>query len=127
MSIPKIKEFSDYNKYATEPDYTTSAQAQEYYGNQNECLKSVMHNYWQPETNYAFGEVVYSPAFPRNVEALCVKAGKTSNVEPGWGSVGGSDVIDGTVKWQLQYKDATKNGKVLGTRERAANKPTYGL
>lgn len=128
MAIPKNKNFSDYDNYLTDKDPTTAAQAQDYFKNQAELLKAVVDSgCWQPETNYAFGDVVYSPSFPKNAEAVCMKAGKSSTAEPAWNGIGQS-TADGTVLWQLRYKDALKNGlEYNAARARGTDKPTYGL
>ena len=125
--MEKIKDFADYDQYVTEPDYTTSAQAQDYFRNQNGCLKDVVANYWQPETDYSFGDEVFAANLPKYAVAVCVKTGKSSTVEPSWGDVGGSKISDGTIYWQVQYRDGVKNGLTIGSARERANKPTYGL
>ena len=90
MAIPKNKDFSDYDNYLTDVNPTTAAQAQDYFKNQAELLKAIVESgCWQPETNYAFGDVVYSPSFPKNAEAVCMKAGKSSTAEPAWNGQSG--------------------------------------
>ena len=105
MSIPKNKNFSDYDNYKNESNPTTAAQGQEFFRNQADLLKAVVDSgYWQPETNYALGDVVLSPAFSKSAEAVCTKAGKSSLSEPSWGAIGGGNITDGTVVWQLRHK-----------------------
>lgn len=124
--LPKIKDFSDYNKYVTDEDYTTSAQAQEFFENQNLCLVGVVASYWQPQTSYAFGDIIFSPGLPKNAQAMCVHAGITSSTEQTYGGIG-SLVVDGTVQWQIQHRNAVENGLSVGDSRARANKPTYGL
>lgn len=125
--MEKIKDFADYDQYVTEPDYTTSAQAQDYFRNQNGCLKDVITSYWQPGTNYVFGDEIFAAGLPRYAVAVCVKAGKSSTVEPSWGDVGGGKIADGTIYWQVQYKNDIKNGQSIGAARTRTGKPSYGL
>lgn len=125
--MEKIKNFADYDQYVTEPNYTTSAQAQDYFRNQNGCLKDVITSYWQPETNYEFGAEIFAAGLPKYAVAVCVKAGKSSTVEPSWGDVGGGKISDGTIYWKVQYKDSLKNGQPIGAERLRTGKPTYDL
>ena len=110
MALPKNKDFNDYRAYMTDPNPTTSAQAQDFFENQNMLTGEMIKAYWQPETEYAEGDVVQSSSMPANVEAVCVSVtgGKTSNEEPEWGNVGGGNIPDGTCMWSLRYKHWTK-------------------
>jgi hypothetical protein len=109
MSVPKIKDFSDYDQYEGEANSTTSEQAQEFFRNQNECLRCVMQNYWQPETNYDVDDEIFSPDMPKYAKAVCVKSGKSSTAEPSWGNVTGNNVSDGTCLWKLRYENWEKD------------------
>lgn len=102
--MEKIKDFSNYDKFITDEGYTTSAQAQEFFRNQNVCLKDVVASYWQPETSYVLGDVIYSAKLGKSLQAVCVSAGKSSTLEPTWGTVGGANVSDGTCFWKLRFK-----------------------
>lgn len=124
--MEKIKDFSDYDSFITDEDYTTSAQAQEFFRNQNVCLTDVVASYWQPETNYTFGDIIYSANLGKGLQAVCTRTGKTSNTEQSYGVVGTS-VVDGTVIWLVQHKDSVKNGLDVGDSRARTNKPTYGL
>ena len=106
MPLVKNENFSDYDNYLTDENPTTSAQAQDFFKNQATLLKAVIDaNFWQPSTNYKFGDVVRSDSMPRNAEAMCISAngGVSSNVEPSWGDVGGFEIADGTCYWKLRY------------------------
>lgn len=131
MALPKKKLFSDYNRYVTDEDFTTSAEAQDYFANMDELMEAVIDSgYWQPETKYSKGDVVVSPAMPSGAEAICVaeNGGLSSSVEPSWGEVGGANVSDGTCFWQLRYKNAgTYFAAVGGSTDRDSSLPTYGL
>ena len=112
MSLPKNKDFNDYDNYITDTNPTTSAQAQDYFRTQAALLKAVIDTeYWQPETNYANGAVVKSDSMPAGTEAICVavNGGVSSNVEPQWGSVGGANISDGTCFWHLRYRAVSVN------------------
>ena len=107
MALPKKYDFNDYDNYLTEPDYTTSAEAQDYFRNMDMLVGALVDTFlWQPETNYKNGDVVKSPSMPNGVEAVCVaeNGGKSSNVEPQWGNVGGENIADGTCFWQLRMR-----------------------
>lgn len=113
MSLPLKLNFSDYDKFLTDPDYTTSAEAQDYFRNMDMLVEALIDvGLWQPETNYPNGHVVFSPNMPNGTEAVCVatNGGKSSNTEPSWGEVGGDNVSDGTCFWHLRHKVATVNG-----------------
>ena len=100
MALPGNTNFSDYDNYVTDPNPTTSAQAQDYFRNQAELLKAVIDcDFWQPETIYQPGDVVKSDSMPNGTEAVMVatKASVTSNVEPQWGIVGGANSLDGSI------------------------------
>lgn len=113
MSIPAIKDFNDYNKYANEADFTTEAQAQEFQGNQNDILRALVGSYlWQPSTAYEVGRRLRTPSMSAGMEAVCVTAGTSSNVEPEWGTAAGEKIADGTAFWQLIPLTITVDGIV---------------
>ena len=107
MPLPKKYNFNDYDNYLTEPNYTTSAEAQDYFRNMDMLVGALVDAFlWQPETNYKNGDVIKSPSMPNGVEAVCVaeNGGKSSNVEPQWGNVGGENIADGTCFWKLRMQ-----------------------
>lgn len=107
MTLPKKYDFNDYDNYITDPNPTTSAEAQDYFRNTDSLVGALVDTFlWQPNTTYAKGDVVKSPSMPSNVEAVCVNDtnGKSSNVEPSWGNVGGGNVSDGTCFWELRMQ-----------------------
>lgn len=113
MALPKKYNFNDYDNYITEPNPTTSAEAQSYFRNADSLVGALVDAFlWQPETNYANGDVVKSSSMPNGAEAVCVSTngGKSSNVEPQWGSVGGENIADGTCFWKLRYNVTSVNG-----------------
>ena len=112
MSLPLKLNFSDYDKFLTDPNYTTSAEAQDYFRNMDMLVEALIDvGLWQPETNYPNGHVVFSPNMPNGAEAVCVatNGGKSSNAEPSWGEVGGDNVSDGTCFWKLRWKHWSKS------------------
>ena len=112
MALPGNKNFSDYDNYVTDPNPTTSAQAQDFFLNQAELLKAVIDcDFWQPETVYQPGDVVKSDSMPNGTEAVMVatKASVTSNVEPSWGEVGGANISDGACFWKLRWVHWSKD------------------
>lgn len=116
MSLPKCKDFTDYNKYPGEENPTTDAQMQEYMDNQNQLMKAASAMMWQPSSEYEVGDIVISPAMPANTEAVCVTAGMTDSVlEPSWEM--GNNIPDGSCFWKLRYVHYTS---FLATEEEAA-------
>lgn len=119
MSLPKCKDFTDYNKYPGEENPTTDAQMQEYMDNQNQLMKAASAMMWQPSSEYDVGDIVVSPAMPANTEAVCVTAGMTDSVlEPSWTT--GNNIPDGSCFWKLRYVHytsflATEEDAVAGT------------
>ena len=112
MALPGNKDFNEYDNYLSDPNPTTSAQAQDYFRNQAELLKAVIDcDFWQPETVYQPGDVVCSDSMPNGTEAVMVatKASVTSNVEPQWGAVGGANISDGACFWKLRWQHWSKD------------------
>lgn len=56
---------------------------------------------WQPGTPVTQGQVVRSTT-PNGYENVCIVAGETGSVEPGWAPFLGSTVLDGSAQWQTQ-------------------------
>ena len=111
MALPKKYDFNDYDNFLTDPNPTTSAEAQDYFRNMDMLVAAMVDTFlWQPETNYANGDVVKSPSMPNGAEAVCVSinGGKSSNVEPQWGNVGGKNIADGTCFWELRWEHWSK-------------------
>ena len=112
MALPKKYDFNDYDNYLTDPNPTTSAEAQDYFRNMDMLVTAMVDTFlWQPGTNYANGDVVKSPSMPNGAEAVCVaeNGGKSSNVEPQWGNVGGENIADGTCFWKLRWEHWSKS------------------
>ena len=112
MALPKKYDFNDYDNYITDPNPTTSAEAQDYFRNMDMLVSALVDAYlWQPNTTYTKGDVVKSPSMPSGVEAVCVNDtnGKSSNIEPEWGSVGGENIADGTCFWKLRWQHWSKS------------------
>lgn len=112
MSLPLKLDFSNYDKFLTDPNYTTSAEAQDYFRNMDMLVEALIDvGLWQPETNYPNGHVVFSPNMPNGTEAVCIatNGGKSSNTEPSWGEDGGANVSDGTCFWKLRWRHWSKD------------------
>lgn len=101
MSLPKILDFSNYNRYPGDSNPTTDADMQDYLSNQNELAKALTDRLWQPETQYKVGDLVASPAMPPGLVAVCVIAGATSNVEPAW-TGNETTVVDNYCTWEMR-------------------------
>lgn len=101
MSLPKILDFSNYNRYPGTGNPTTDADMQDYLSNQNELAKALTDRLWQPETQYKVGDLVASPSMPPGLVAVCVIAGATSNVEPTW-TGNETTVVDNYCTWEMR-------------------------
>lgn len=101
MSLPKILDFANYNRYPGDDNPTTDADMQDYLSNQNELVKALTDRLWQPETQYAVGDIVASPSMPPGLVAVCVIAGATSDVEPAW-TGNETSVVDNYCTWEMR-------------------------
>lgn len=101
MTLPKIKKFTDFNRYPSDPQPTTDADMQDYLSNQNELVKALTDRLWQPETQYKVGDIVASPSMPPGLVAVCVIAGATSDVEPAW-TGNETTVVDNYCTWEMR-------------------------
>lgn len=100
MSIPKCKDFADYNKYPSEASPTTNAQMQEYMQNQNDLVKQTASMVWQPLTNYAEKQIIHSNSMPAGTVAVVTTSGQSGVTEPDWGA--NDTVTDGGVTWRMR-------------------------
>lgn len=101
MSLPKILDFSNYNRYPGDDNPTTDTDMQDYLSNQNELAKALTDRLWQPQTQYKVGDIVASPSMPPGLVAVCVIAGATSDVEPAW-TGNETTVIDNYCTWEMR-------------------------
>lgn len=101
MSLPKIKDFTDFNHYPDDPQPTTDADMQDYMQNQNDILNALTKRLWQPQTAYKLGDIVASDAMADGLVAVCTIAGVTSDIEPEWG-VNEATVIDNSCTWIMR-------------------------
>lgn len=101
MSLPKIKDFNDFNHYPSDPQPTTDADMQDYMQNQNDILNALTKRLWQPQTEYKLGDIVASDAMADGLVAVCTIAGVTSDIEPEWGA-NEATVIDNYCTWEMR-------------------------
>lgn len=101
MTLPKIKNFTDFNHYPSDPQPTTDADMQDYMLNQNDILTALTKRLWQPQTAYRLGDIVASDAMADGLVAVCTIAGVTSDIEPEWG-VNEATVIDNSCTWIMR-------------------------
>ena len=101
MSLPKIKDFNDFNHYPSDPQPTTDADMQDYMQNQNDILNALTKRLWQPQTEYKLGDIVASDAMADGLVAVCTIAGVTSDIEPEWGA-NEAAVIDNYCTWEMR-------------------------
>lgn len=101
MSLPKIKDFNDFNRYPSDPQPTTDADMQDYMQNQNDILNALTKRLWQPQTEYKLGDIVASDTMADGLVAVCTIAGVTSDIEPEWGA-NEAAVIDNSCTWIMR-------------------------
>ena len=101
MSLPKIKDFTDFNHYPSDPQPTTDADMQDYMQNQNDILAALTKRLWQPQTEYKLGDIVASDTMADGLVAVCTISGVTSDIEPTWG-VNEATVIDNSCTWIMR-------------------------
>lgn len=101
MSLPKIKDFNDFNHYPSDPQPTTDADMQDYMQNQNDILNALTKRLWQPQTEYKLGDIVASDAMADGLVAVCTISGVTSDIEPTWG-VNEATVVDNSCTWIMR-------------------------
>lgn len=101
MSLPKIKDFTDFDHYPSDPQPTTDADMQDYMQNQNDILAALTKRLWQPQTEYKLGDIVASDTMADGLVAVCTIAGVTSDIEPTWG-VNEATVIDNSCTWIMR-------------------------
>lgn len=101
MSLPKIKKFTDFNRYPSDPQPTTDADMQDYMLNQNDILGALTKRLWQPQTEYKLGDIVASDTMADGLVAVCTISGVTSDIEPTWG-VNEATVIDNSCTWIMR-------------------------
>ena len=101
MTLPKIKKFTDYNRYPNEAQPTTDADMQDYMLNQNDILGALTKRLWQPQTEYKLGDIVASDTMADGLVAVCTISGVTSDIEPTWG-VNEATVIDNSCTWIMR-------------------------
>lgn len=101
LSVPKIADFGNYNKYPTDAKPTTDAEMQDFLGNQNTVLQALGNLLWQPQTEYQAGAVVHSPSMAAGLMAVCIKTGVSGTAEPSW-TARGTAVTDNYVTWEMR-------------------------
>lgn len=110
LSVPKIADFGNYNKYPTDAKPTTDAEMQDFLGNQNTVLQALVNLLWQPQTEYQAGAIVHSPNMAAGLMAVCIKAGISGTDEPSW-TAQGTAVTDNYATWEMRLA-STANATV---------------
>lgn len=103
MSIEKLKNFDDYNKWSDEEGATTEAEWWEYEKNRSAILESLTQVVlWQPGTVYPAGAMVKTPDMGGEKYALCATTGTTGTDTPNFETKNhGEKLTDGTVTWKI--------------------------
>lgn len=105
LSVPKIADFGNYNKYPTDAKPTTDAEMQDFLGNQNAVLQALGNLLWQPQTEYQAGAIVHSPNMTAGLVAVCIKTGVSGTTEPNW-TAQGTAVTDNYATWEMRLASA---------------------
>lgn len=100
MAIPKILNFTDYNRYRGETNATKNSDMQAYMLNQNDILKAIVEHWFQPQKRYELDSIVHSNSMPAGKIAIVTTAGTTGTTEPTWKSSG--TVTSGTVVFTMK-------------------------
>lgn len=103
MSIEKLKNFDDYNKWSDEENATSEAEWWEYEKNRSAILESMTQIVlWQPGTVYSTGAMVKTPDMGGEKYALCTTTGTTGTDTPSFETKNhGETLADGTVTWKV--------------------------
>lgn len=109
-TIPKLITNTDkYFQYEGTANPTTQDELQAYMKNEHSVVECLTDALWQPETVYTIGHIVKSPNMPKGFQAVCLVNGTSSSNEPDWGT-GGTDITDGSTKWEVTTAHVTVNG-----------------
>ena len=102
MSVIKfLRDITGLFNWSTDANPTSQQDYQNAVKNWQETEKNLVDSIlWQPETEYAVGNVLKTPSLPPECALLCVAAGISGATEPVYTSVSvGDTVTDGTVEW----------------------------
>ena len=102
--IPATDDLFVYGQQAgvAQPGATTQAMIQEFLRNNSDVLKCFVQGLWQPQTQYALNQVVWSPNMPKGLIAITTTAGTTTGTEPEWPTVAEQTVQDGTAVFEMR-------------------------
>ena len=120
MSVIKfLRDITGLFNWSTDANPTSQQDYQNAVKNWQETEKNLVDSIlWQPETEYAVGNVLKTPSLPSECALLCTVAGISGATEPVYTSVNvGDTVTDGTVEWLVSSYLPTTGGTMTGAIE----------
>lgn len=89
--------------YSTDENPTSQQDYQEAVKNWVHTIESLVDcTLWQPDTDYAAGNVLRTPSLPPQLQLTCITAGTSGSAEPDYSEVEAGDVItDGTAEFRV--------------------------
>lgn len=100
-----LRDITNLFNYSTDENPTSQQEYQEAVKNWVDTIKSLVDcTLWQPDTEYAVGNVLRTPSLPYQLQLTCVTAGVTGSAEPDYTEVEAGDIItDGTAEFRVDY------------------------
>ena len=105
--------------YSTDENPTSQQDYQEAVKNWVDTIKSLVDcTLWQPDTEYAAGNVLRTPSLPHELHLTCITAGTSGSAEPDYTDVSlGDTITDGTVTWLVSGYLPLSGGTMTGDIE----------
>lgn len=105
--------------YSTDENPTSQQDYQEAVKNWVDTVKSLVDcTLWQPNTEYAAGNVLRTPSLPYELQLTCITAGTSGSAEPDYTDVSlGDTITDGTVTWVVDGYLPLSGGTMTGDIE----------
>lgn len=105
--------------YSTDENPTSQQDYQEAVKNWVDTVKSLVDcTLWQPDTEYAAGNVLRTPSLPYELQLTCITAGTSGSAEPDYTDVSlGDTITDGTVTWVVDGYLPLAGGTMSGDIE----------
>ena len=109
MSVIKfLRDWTDLFNWSTDDNPTTQQDYQEAVKNWIETERNLVDTLlWQPDTEYAIGDMVKTPSIPSRYCLICTAAGTSGANEPTYSDISlGDSVTDNTVTWTVATNEA---------------------
>lgn len=119
MSVIKfLRDWTDLFNWSTDENPTTQQDYQEAVKNWIETERNIVDTLlWQPDTEYAIGDMVKTPSISSQYCLVCTTAGTSGANEPTYSDVSiGDTVTDGTVTWTVAKNESVNSSGTLYIR-----------